>query len=53
MEKSRRKFLGISLVLGLVLFVKVNLVVNFINVEKSDKKFKIFILGGMSFLGLY
>ncbi len=51
MEKSRRKFLGTSLALGLASLAKANPAANLINVEKSDKKLKILILGGTSFLG--
>ena len=51
MKKGRRKFLGISLALGLSPLVKANPLKGLVDVEKSDKKLKILILGGTSFLG--
>jgi 2'-hydroxyisoflavone reductase len=51
MENSRRKFLGISLALGLGPFLKANPFQKPLDFQKSDKKLKILILGGTSFLG--
>lgn len=51
MEKSRRKFIGTSLALGLASLAKANPAASLIDVEESDKKLKILILGGTSFLG--
>jgi 2'-hydroxyisoflavone reductase len=51
MKNSRRKFLGISLGLGLGSMVKANPWRELAQVEKSDNPLKILILGGTSFLG--
>lgn len=51
MKKSRREFLGVSMALGLGSTLKAGTWQNLINVPKSDKKLKILILGGTSFLG--
>jgi 2'-hydroxyisoflavone reductase len=51
MKKSRRKFLEISLALGLAPIIKANPLQKLIGVKKNDKKLKILILGGTSFLG--
>jgi 2'-hydroxyisoflavone reductase len=51
MKKSRRKFLGISLALGLTPIIKANPLQNLSNLKKSENKLKILILGGTSFLG--
>lgn len=51
MKKSRRKFLGVSLAVGLGSVVKAKTSTRLLNVEKSEKKLKILILGGTSFLG--
>ena len=51
MKKSRRKFLGISLALGLAPIVKANPIQNLVDFEKNENKLKILILGGTSFLG--
>lgn len=51
MKKSRRKFLGISLAVGLGSVVKVKASPRLPKIEKSEKKLKILILGGTSFLG--
>jgi len=51
MENSRRKFLGTSLALGLSSLAKASPIEKLIDVEESDKKLKILILGGTSFLG--
>lgn len=49
MKKTRRKFLGASLGMGLAPLVKINPRLK--DVEKSAKPLKILILGGTSFLG--
>ncbi len=49
MKKSRRKFLGISLGLGLTPIASP--LKKFVNTEMNEKKLKILILGGTSFLG--
>lgn len=51
MENSRRKFLGTSLALGLSSLVKANPIEKLADIKQSDKKLKILILGGTSFLG--
>ena len=51
MKRSRREFLGISLALGLVPNLKANDIQNLVDFKKNDKKLKILILGGTSFLG--
>ena len=51
MEKSRRKFLGTSLALGLAPLVKSNPIKKLFETDKNEKKLKILILGGTSFLG--
>ena len=51
MKKSRRKFLGISLALGLAPIIKANPVQRLIDFKKNENKLKILILGGTSFLG--
>ena len=51
MKKNRREFLGSSLALGLTPFITTNPFKQLANVEKSDKKLRILILGGTSFLG--
>ena len=50
MTKSRREFLGLSLAAGITPMVKAN-PLNILNIEESDEKLKILILGGTSFLG--
>lgn len=51
MKKSRREFLGISLALGMGPIVKANPLQTLFDLSPSDKKLKILILGGTSFLG--
>lgn len=51
MKNSRRKFLGTSLALGLAPLLKAKPVQNLFDVDKKEKKLKILILGGTSFLG--
>ncbi len=51
MNNSRRKFLGVSLALGLSPVIKASPLQAFLDVQKSEKKLKILILGGTSFLG--
>ena len=51
MKKSRRKFLGTSMALGLAPIIKANPINNLLKVVPSEKKMKILILGGTSFLG--
>ncbi len=51
MKKSRRKFLGMGLALGLAPLLKANPAKRLFDHKKSDKKLKILILGGTSFLG--
>ena len=51
MKKSRRKFLGTSMALGLAPIVKAKPVSKLFTPEKSENKLKILILGGTSFLG--
>ena len=50
MIKSRRDFLGMGLALGLAPIIKAN-PVQLYDFKKNDKKLKILILGGTSFLG--
>ena len=51
MEKSRRKFLRNSMVLGLAPLLNNNPLQASNNIPKSNEKLKILILGGTSFLG--
>lgn len=51
MKNSRRKFLGSSLALGLMPFLKNNPLNGLIDYPQSEEKLKILILGGTSFLG--
>lgn len=51
MKKSRRKFLGTTLALGITPMIKANTKPQSSNRGKSDEKLKILILGGTSFLG--
>ena len=51
MKKSRREFLGVSLALGLTSMIEASPVQKLIDFSKSEKKLKILILGGTSFLG--
>jgi 2'-hydroxyisoflavone reductase len=51
MKKSRREFLGVSLALGLTSMIEASPVKKLIDFSKSEKKLKILILGGTSFLG--
>lgn len=51
MKKSRRKFLGLSLALGLGPIIKANPLPKLKDPPKNEKKLKILILGGTSFLG--
>ncbi len=51
MKKSRRKFIRTSLALGLTPLVKANALGRLVDHKKTNKKLKILILGGTSFLG--
>ncbi|HKK77626.1 MAG TPA: NAD-dependent epimerase/dehydratase family protein [Saprospiraceae bacterium] len=51
MHNSRRKFLGLSLALGLAPLAKAKPWAASREIEQSDEKLKILILGGTSFLG--
>lgn len=51
MKKSRREFLGTGLALGLTPVIKASPIQSIFDFGKSDKKLKILILGGTSFLG--
>lgn len=51
MTKSRREFIGISMAMGLAPAIKANPLKRLINIGSSEKKLKILILGGTSFLG--
>ncbi|MEM6347786.1 MAG: NAD-dependent epimerase/dehydratase family protein [Bacteroidota bacterium] len=51
MKKNRREFLGLSLALGLTPAISANPLQSLFEVEKSDTKLNILILGGTSFLG--
>ena len=51
MKKSRREFLGVGLALGLTSMLEASPVQKLIDFSKSEKKLKILILGGTSFLG--
>ena len=51
MKKSRRKFLGLSLALGLAPIIKANPIQKLVDFKQNEKKLKILILGGTSFLG--
>ncbi|TYA84260.1 NAD-dependent epimerase/dehydratase family protein [Seonamhaeicola marinus] len=50
MKKSRREFLGISMMLGISSVIQAS-PLKLIPIEKTNKKLKILILGGTSFLG--
>lgn len=51
MKKSRREFLGMSLGVGLTPIIKANSLENLMDLTEPEKKLKILILGGTSFLG--
>ena len=51
MKKNRREFLGLSLALGVTSLVDASPVGRLFHEQPSDKKLKILILGGTSFLG--
>src|SRR5210317_131668 len=51
MKNSRRAFLGMSALFGLSTMVSANPLKHLINIEPSETKLKILILGGTSFLG--
>ncbi|PRX56447.1 NAD-dependent epimerase/dehydratase family protein [Flagellimonas meridianipacifica] len=51
MKKNRREFLGMGLALGLTSIVEASPVKSIIDYKWNDKKLKILILGGTSFLG--
>ena len=51
MKKSRREFLGMSALLGASSLVETSALNHLISASKNDKKLKILILGGTSFLG--
>src|SRR5210317_950744 len=51
MKKDRREFLGMGLALGLTSILKASPVNSLIDYKWNDKKLKILILGGTSFLG--
>lgn len=51
MSKTRREFLGMSLALGLTPALSANPLTKMMDIGKSEKKLKILILGGTSFLG--
>ncbi|WP_422857795.1 NAD-dependent epimerase/dehydratase family protein [Flagellimonas sp. S174] len=51
MKKNRREFLGMGLALGLTSIVDASPVKSLIDYKWNDKKLKILILGGTSFLG--
>lgn len=51
MKKSRREFLGVSLALGVTSMIRASPIQKLIDFSKSEKKLKILILGGTSFLG--
>ena len=51
MKKSRREFLEISLALGLTPIINSEPIHKLFDVKKEEKKLKILILGGTSFLG--
>ncbi len=51
MTKSRREFLGMGMALGLTPMLHTSPIKHLLNLKKSDKKLKILILGGTSFLG--
>lgn len=51
MKKSRREFLGLSLALGFTPIVEASPLQRLVDLEKNEKKLKILILGGTSFLG--
>jgi 2'-hydroxyisoflavone reductase len=49
--KTRREFIGISMALGVGSTVQANTMYQLLDVKPSEKKLKILILGGTSFLG--
>lgn len=51
MKKSRREFLEISLALGLTPIINSEPIQSFFDAKEDEKKLKILILGGTSFLG--
>ncbi|MDG2450033.1 MAG: NAD-dependent epimerase/dehydratase family protein [Saprospiraceae bacterium] len=51
MKKSRRQFLGMTAAMGLAPTIKANSVQNLFKSNQVEKKLKILILGGTSFLG--
>ncbi len=51
MNTNRRDFLGMGLALGITPIINASPVGNLINHKRSEKKLKILILGGTSFLG--
>lgn len=51
MKKTRREFLGLSLALGMGSMIEASPVIRLVEETPSDKKMKILILGGTSFLG--
>lgn len=51
MKKSRREFLGLSMMLGLSGAMEASPLQKLIEIDRSTKKLKILILGGTSFLG--
>ncbi len=51
MKKSRRQFLGMTAAIGLAPTIKANAVQNLFKSNQVEKKLKILILGGTSFLG--
>jgi 2'-hydroxyisoflavone reductase len=51
MKNSRREFLGISAMFGLSTILNASPLHQLINIEPSEQKLKILILGGTSFLG--
>ncbi len=51
MKNNRREFLGITLAFGLSQMIKASPLQNLIDIEMSEKKLNILILGGTSFLG--
>jgi 2'-hydroxyisoflavone reductase len=51
MKKSRREFLGISMALGIAPIINANPLQKLVHIYPGEKKLKILILGGTSFLG--
>ncbi len=51
MKKTRREFLGTGLALGLAPLVQASPLQEWVDIEESEEKLKILILGGTSFLG--